>query len=87
MIVDLLISAFYVIVYALSAVLRYLPDVVASSSIVSAFVTANSYLSPISNILDTLTIVLVVGFSVTFELSYFGYKGFNWIIRKIPGVS
>jgi len=46
-----------------------------------AFANSFSYVFPVSALLFWLSIVLV------FNLSVLTFKLFNWLIRKIPGVS
>jgi uncharacterized membrane protein YkgB len=87
MIVDGFIGIIYLIVLGLSRIFVVFGDVTPSTYIVSSITTANTYLSPLSFILHTPSIILIIGFSVVFELSYLGYKGVNWIIRKIPTIS
>lgn len=87
MIVEILMTIIYVLVLGISKIFYVLSDVTASSHIVESITNANSYMQPVSHILPTGTILLIFGFSVVFEISYFSYKGVNWIIRKIPTIS
>jgi len=87
MIVDMLLFIVYNVVLAITKALSVFNDVQPIQTIVDAVSWANSFLSPVSNILPTGTILAIFSISVTFELGYLTYKGINWLIRKIPAIS
>lgn len=82
------------ILYILSALLftltlpfRILPDVVLPAGVSSAIETASGSLAGINTIVPVDVLLDVLGAMILLEIGILGFRGLNWIIRKIPGVN
>jgi len=67
-----------------TAVFTKLPDVTTNSAFVDAVSTASGYISGMSMIVPTGTILLILGFSLFFEGGYLTFKVIYWVIRRFP---
>lgn len=84
MITTTFLNIIYVLVYAVTLVIRVLPDVSASSTVVAAVSTATSYLAVLNNFLPMSTIFLVLTAIIVVELAIATYKLIMWLIRRFP---
>lgn len=64
-----------------------LSNVAPNSSIVSAVVTANGYISSLNVIFPVTTILIILGLMFAFEVGYMAYKIIRWVYQKIPTIN
>lgn len=89
MITNLLLLLIYGIILVITSPLRLLSDVSQPAIFSSTISQANSYLATGYTWLPYMinTLLLTWGLFIALELAIFIYKGFMWIIKKIPGIS
>lgn len=89
MITSAIIYLVYGVVFVLTLPLRLLPDVSTPSVIATTVSSISGYLASGWSWLPlTLTALLATwGIYLTVEAAIFLFKGFMWIIKKIPGIS
>jgi hypothetical protein len=75
------------VIFSLTLPFRALPDVVLPAGISSAITEASGSLAGINEIVPIDILLDVLGAMIILEIAILGFKGFNWIIRKIPGVN
>lgn len=89
MISSAILYIFYGVLYLLTSPLRLLPDVNTPAIISNTVSGINGYLSSGYSWLP-LTMASLLGtwgVYLTVEIAIFTYKGFMWVIKKIPGIS
>lgn len=62
-------------------------DVSPNSSVVSAVVQANGYISALNHIFPMTAILSMLGFMFTFETIYITYKIIRWVYIKLPFIN
>jgi len=75
------------IIFVLTLPLRITSDVVLPSGISTAVAEASGSLSGINTIVPVDVLLDVLWAMIILEVGILGFKGLNWLIRKIPGVN
>lgn len=89
MLTYILLLLVYGVVLVITSPLRLLGDVTMPAAISTTITSFNGYLAAGFSWLPlTITAALTTwGIFLTVETAIFLYKGFMWIIKKIPGIS
>jgi hypothetical protein len=87
MIIDAFLAVIYAFVYAITAPFRLAPIVSLPTEWTSAVTTASGYIASLNAIIPVTTLIAVLAVFLGYELTYFGMKLINWVIRKIPTIS
>lgn len=87
MITSGLLYTIFAFLWALTLPMRLFNDAVLPDGIVSAIDTINGYLGGLNVVLPIDTIIQVFVAILAVELVILGFKGLNFLIRKIPGVN
>lgn len=89
MITSFILFTLYGVLFLITSPLRLFPDVTMPSWISSTISTANGYMSMGYSWLPHLiaAFLLTWGLFLFIEGAIFAYKGFMWIIKKIPGIN
>ena len=84
MIVNVILTAVFAILWPIVQLIGLLPDVSNNSSMSTAITTASSYLVGLNSFLPITTILAIVFAFIVYEASYFSFKIIYWIIKRIP---
>jgi len=87
MIVGLLISLIYGLIWVISYPIRALDDASLPSGVASAISTAGAYLGALDDVIPVATTIVVFGIIVVVEGSVLLWGGFNWLLRRLPSQS
>jgi hypothetical protein len=87
MITTAIVYVIYAALFVLTAPLRLFADVVLPTSIASALTTVSGYLGTFNQFIPVGTLIGVFAVLLSVEIYILAYKGFKWIINKIPGVN
>jgi len=87
MILNILISGIFGVLYIVTAPLRALPDVSLPSGVTSALDSASGLLSSVDSFLPVDTMLTVLGSVLIIEALVVSYRIIVWVLTKIPGLS
>jgi len=87
MIIGILLSGIFAVLYAITSPLRLLADVSLPAGLASAVSTANGYISSFNAFLPLSTMITILGLVFGIELLIISYRIIVWVITKIPGIS
>lgn len=87
MITTILLYIIYGLIYAITAPLRLLTDVVLDPKIATAITNAGQSIGGLNAVIPVSTILAVFSIFVAVEAGIFIWKGINWLIHKIPTIS
>jgi len=68
----------------ITAPLRLLPDATLPADIATSISTISGYLTPLQVFLPVSTIFTILGLAVSIEAAILLWKGFNWLLRRLP---
>jgi hypothetical protein len=84
MIITAVLYAIYAILYALTAPLRLLNDVVLPADFIAAMGNVGGYLQVADTILPAAALISVMSLFLIIEGSIWGFKVFNWALKRLP---
>lgn len=84
MITDAFLYVIYGIVYVISQPILLLDNVVIPEGVWTAFTNIIGYLKALDSFLPMSTILILLGISVSIEVSYLTYKLFMWVVKRFP---
>lgn len=87
MITDIIFLLFQGIASSIITILGYLPGLTLPAEFINSLQTISGYIGVVDNFLPTTTIFSILGLVLAVEGAIMAYKIFQWIIKKIPGVS
>lgn len=89
MITYFIIVIFLGLVGALTYPISFLPDATLPTPIQTSLTALGTYLSMASSFIPNTVIALIAILTavIVVDTAVLGYKGINWVIRKIPGIS
>jgi len=64
--------------------LRLLPDASLPANVNSAIASIGGYLTPLQIFVPIGTILTILGLIVSIEAGILLWKGFNWLLRRLP---
>lgn len=84
MITDFILLVVYNTINLLLFPIQFLPDVEASSTVITAITTATSYIAVFNNFLPLGAIFTILSTILLIEIAIMVYKIIMWVIRRIP---
>jgi hypothetical protein len=84
MITNIFLFLVYITVYTLTLPLRILSDVSLNSNIASTISTVGGYINGVSLIVPVSTLLQIFGVMLGIEVAILSYKGFMWLLKRIP---
>lgn len=84
MIIEMISDIFFGLV---NLVINLIPDITISGNILGGFSGLASFVGYVGDVLNIPVILSCIGFTILVDNAGFLVKIFNFIIRKIPGVS
>jgi len=89
MITNFLLLIIYTSIYLFSSPLRLFDDASLPSGVSDSLTQLGYALGFSYDLVPVTTVVIMAGLTlmVGYAVAYIAYKGFMWIIKKIPGVS
>jgi hypothetical protein len=87
MITKAIIFIISALIYTLTLPFRILPDAVLPEGVENSITEVSGYLSGINTILPIDVLLQVFQAMIVLEVAILGFKGLNWVIRKIHGVN
>jgi len=83
----IIIGIFYAFAYDILYVLALLPTWTLPEAFTTALQSVSGFISALDTILPTVTIFAIMVLFILLEGSILTYKAFQWLIKKIPGIS
>lgn len=87
MITKLFLDFVYVIMFWLTYPIRSLSDASLPTGVDSAFTSAGHYLGNMQQVFPLSTLFLTLGSLLAVEGAILLWKGFQWILKKIPTIN
>ena len=84
MIITVILSVLFSLLWPLVQLIALLPDVSLTSSVSTSIASASNYLSALNSFIPITTLLSMLGVFVLYETGYFTFKLIYWIIKRIP---
>lgn len=84
MIITVILTVIFAILWPIVQLISLLPDVSPISSIATAITIASNYLSGLDSFVPITLILAIFSVFLLYEGAYFSFKIIYWIIKRIP---
>lgn len=79
-----LLNTLFIVLYAITAPFRLLPDVTLPTYFTTMISSVNGYLASLNTIVPIDMLITLIQFYIGIEVAYWAYKFVMWLIRRIP---